>query len=287
MNRKYPLKPQVKDERDFKFSVAKAVEVPDKVDFTRYCPAIYDQLTFGSCTSNMWLAMFKMYLKSIGVEVTEDFSRMFHYNMELQLEGNKGQDDGAQMRTGGKVLNKYGVCHEQFMTYIAKNFGTDPSTAAVADALKHTIPAYKSIDSTVAAIEQYLAAQQIAGKPRAVGIGIKVFDSFESDQVKATGIIPMPTKKESCLGGHAIYIPAFDKHFGETLKTGCFSSIADGLAEIIGSIFNLGSLSIQDDGYVKFGNSWNTNWGAYGGFGYLPFEYIEKYAYDFWVIEET
>lgn len=288
MERKYmPVILQAEDKRDFKFQAAKTVPVtvPRSVDFTSSCPSVYDQLTLGSCTANAWLSAFKMYLISVGIEPTEDFSRLFLYYMERELEGTADKDAGAQMRSGGKVLNKYGVCLERLMPYLVDKFAVPPSDAAKAEALHHMIPAYQSVTGNTAGIKQYLAEQQAANKPRAVVIGIRVFESFEGEQVRKTGIVPMPREGEALLGGHAVYIPAYDDDFGKTLQPVTFAGLAGEIAEFIRRQFNLNFAYVASDGYVKFGNSWGTDWGK-GGFGYLPYAYIDKYAYDFWVISE-
>jgi C1A family cysteine protease len=82
--------------------------------------------------------------------------------------------------------------------------------------------------------------------------GIVVYESFESDVVSKTGIIPMPTKDETVLGGHAIVAVGYDvgkQHF-------------------------------------ICRNSWGTRWGDRGYF-YLPFAYLEDAALasDQWVIQ--
>jgi C1A family cysteine protease len=82
--------------------------------------------------------------------------------------------------------------------------------------------------------------------------GINIYETFESENVKNTGNVPMPdTSNEKLLGGHAVMAVMFD-----------------------------------DDKKV-FGcrNSWGTNWGDKGYF-YLPYDYIlnSDLASDFWII---
>lgn len=82
--------------------------------------------------------------------------------------------------------------------------------------------------------------------------GINVYESFESENVKNTGFVPMPdTKHEKLLGGHAIMAIMFD-----------------------------------DDKKI-FGcrNSWGVEWGDKGYF-YLPYDFIldKDLASDFWII---
>lgn len=80
-----------------------------------------------------------------------------------------------------------------------------------------------------------------------VGIGIPVYDSF---YYAPKGIIPMPKDDEKNNGGHWIVL------CGHNDATGFFD----------------------------FVNSWSTDWGS-GGFGQLPYEYIEKYGWNALVME--
>ena len=80
--------------------------------------------------------------------------------------------------------------------------------------------------------------------------GIAVFESMMSTSAAKTGYVHLPKQKESTLGGHAIVIVGYD----DTTR------------------------------YVKFVNSWGTGWGEHG-FGYLPYDYIERYMDDAWTFK--
>ena len=75
-------------------------------------------------------------------------------------------------------------------------------------------------------------------------LGIEVFKGMLKTK---TGIVPLPKKGERSLGGHAI--------------TACGYN--------------------DEEELVKFKNSWSQKWGE-EGFGYLPYEYIERYMMDAW-----
>jgi hypothetical protein len=80
--------------------------------------------------------------------------------------------------------------------------------------------------------------------------GIPVFQEMMSAEASKTGIIPLPAATATVIGGHAIVIVGYDD---ATQR-------------------------------VKFVNSWGTNWGDHG-FGYLPYEYIDKYMNDAWTFK--
>ena len=82
--------------------------------------------------------------------------------------------------------------------------------------------------------------------------GFNVYESFESDNVTKTGVVPMPdVNKEKLLGGHAVMAVSFDDNL-----------------RVIGCR-----------------NSWGDKWGDEGYF-YLPYDYIldANLASDFWII---
>jgi C1A family cysteine protease len=85
-----------------------------------------------------------------------------------------------------------------------------------------------------------------------VMIGISVFDSFESDEVASTGIVPMPLATESLLGGHCMYAIGYDD------KRKAF--------------------------LVR--NSWGSNWGIAGNC-WIPYDYLgsTNFGADYWVIK--
>jgi C1A family cysteine protease len=103
-------------------------------------------------------------------------------------------------------------------------------------------------------IKQVLALQQ---KP--VLIGMDVYDSFESDDVAKTGIVPMSGKNETALGGHAVLAVGYiDATLGRAM---------------LGKIRNV----------LIMRNSWSSSWGDRGYF-YLPYSYVTEYTYDYWVL---
>jgi len=83
----------------------------------------------------------------------------------------------------------------------------------------------------------------LAGKGPVV-LGIEVFEGMMKAK---NGLVPMPKAGEDSLGGHAIAACGYD----------------------------------DKKGLIKFKNSWSVKWGD-KGFGYLPYEYIQRYMMDAW-----
>lgn len=239
MKRKYTLKRQLPDERDFTLSIAN-VKLPTSIDLRPLCPPVFDQGQLGSCSANAGVAAKMMLSKSNAM-----LSRLFLYYEERHIEGTINEDSGAQMRDIGKALQKYGVCNESSMPYVISSFTKAPTKSQLKAALKNKITSYHSV-SGLNGVKTYLATFN-----QPVLIGMDVYDSFESDTVAKTGIVPMPdTTKEQLLGGHAVTAVGYD----------------------------------DSKNVLIVRNSWGAKWGDAGYF-YLPYDYLNKgYAYDFWVL---
>ena len=80
-------------------------------------------------------------------------------------------------------------------------------------------------------------------------IGIHCFEEMFGNLVN--GVIPYPKNPNESYGGHAIAVVSFD----------------------------------DDKGLLGFKNSWSVFWGD-RGYGYLPYEYIDDFMIDAWVMED-
>jgi len=248
--RKYLLKKDTPDMRDHVFCSAcykKTEQLPASVDLRKKCSPVVNQGELGSCTANAIVSGLREYLL-INKEIKWlPLSRLFLYYEERLLEDSVSEDSGAMIRDGMKVLNQIGVCPEVDWPYDISTFTNQPTDKMVADAAPYKVAEYHRITSLA-----QLKAALAEGLP--VVIGIDVYESLESDDACATGIVPMPDKsKEQLLGGHAILACGYLDDMTANGKTG----------------------------YVIFRNSWGYTYGDLG-YGYLPYDYFEKYASDCW-----
>ena len=183
-------------------------------------------------------------------------SRLFIYYNERDLEGTVSSDAGASLRDCCKALNKWGTCPESEWPYNTNEFAVKPPAACYTDASKHLVTSYLSVGQNMTAIKTCLAA----GFP--IIFGFSVYDSFESAEVAATGIVPMPAATESLLGGHAVVCCGYN----DSTKTvnGCPPQ------------------------YVIVRNSWSPSWGIKGYF-FMPYAYLvnPNLADDLWTLRVT
>jgi len=243
---KYGWKPDIPDHRDFKYSVSfdAAKTLPSSIDMRALCPNIWSQLSIGSCTAHAVGAHFQFL--QMKEKITSFMpSRLFIYYNERVLEGTVKSDSGATIRNSVKTVVTSGVCPETLWPYCEAKYKTKPVAKCYTAAAPHKAVKYLSISRNLNQMKQCL----VDGYPFI--FGFSVYDSFESDEVAKTGIVPMPSQTEKLLGGHAVMAVGYD----DSKK--CF--------------------------IVR--NSWGEDWGDKGYF-YLPYDYFtdSNLSADFWTI---
>jgi C1A family cysteine protease len=230
----------------------KLMTLPKVVTLRKWCSAIEDQGELGSCTANAWAGLMQWhenYIERPAGIPYHDLSRLFIYYNERVVEGTVDQDAGSELRTGAAVLNQYGVCPEWEWPYWINSFKTKPTPNCYKDGLPHIINSYYSI-KTFTNLKMSLANNL------PFVFGFNVYDSFESDAVSQTGIVPMPdVQTETLLGGHAVMAIGYDDYEKRFLIR----------------------------------NSWGKKWGLHGvnaGYFTMPYDYLanSNLASDFWTV---
>lgn len=244
---RYGWKPQLPDLRDHQLMQAGApVTLPTEFDLrtTGYLPPVFDQGQSGSCTGHGTVAGI-MYARAKSKLPFIDLSRFFPYYNGRVIEGDAGSDDGAQIRDVVKASAQLGDCpYPEWPTDMSKVTSKPPSTCYL-DAIKHKVQ-YTAVTHVPYHVKHCIS---VLGLP--VVFGFTVYDSFESDQVAATGIMPMPDlNTESVVGGHCVAAVGYS----------------------------------DSKNYVICRNSWGNGWGDKGYF-YMPYDYFfSALASDFWAI---
>ena len=237
--------PDIPDQRDVLFSAGHAppAKFPSSVDLRGTCSPVEDQGTLGSCTAQALVGALE-FLENHDAVHFADLSRLFLYYNERALKGTTGSDSGAMLRDGVKTLTKDGVCTEPRWPYVISRFKRKPSAACYREGKTHTITSYTRL-LTLDDMRTCLAA----GYPFV--FGFTVYESFESAEVAATGIVPMPGAAERVLGGHAVMAVGYDESAARFLIR----------------------------------NSWSTRWGQ-AGYCTMPYAYLDNrnLSDDFWTI---
>jgi C1A family cysteine protease len=219
--------------------------LPAAVDLRPQCPPVYDQGQLGSCTANAVAGAVQFDEIRSGIAPTWTPSRLFIYYNERVVEGSVDTDSGAQLRDGIKVIAAQGVCPESEWPYDVSRFTEKPPAKAYADAVHDRVGSYQRLTQSLAQLKSCIAS----GFPYV--FGFTVFSSFESAEVGATGIVPMPQPSETVVGGHAVVCVGYD----------------DSRQAFI------------------IRNSWGAAWGEVG-YGFMPYAYQLDLglAADFWTI---
>ena len=237
--------PDIRD-KFYKPNLESWFSIANEVDLRSKCPPIYNQGKLGSCTAN---AIAFAYQYDENKQNTEDKtipSRLFIYYNEREMEGTINSDSGAQIRDGIKSINKVGICDETMWPYDISKFTEKPTENCYKFAKSHHSLLYRRVNQSISSIRNALNE----GYP--VVFGFSVYESFESEEVAKTGLMPMPKENEKVLGGHAVAVVGYcdkQKHF-----------------------------------IIR--NSWGEEWGDEGYF-YMPYKFITnpQYANDFWTVE--
>lgn len=256
---RYGWRPDLPDARDHLFSAPQITlaALPPSADLRSGCPPVYDQGQIGSCTANAIGAAFEFEVNKQGLS---DFmpSRLFIYYNERAMEGHTGTDSGAQIRDGVKSVATLGVCAETDWPYNdtpaesdggpfppGDPAGEKPPDPCYKDALSNRATTYSRVVQNLDQLRGCLAA----GYPFV--FGFTVYESFESQEVAKTGVVPMPAPGEQVLGGHAVMAVGYDDSAQTFLVR----------------------------------NSWGTGWGQDGYFT-MPYAYLTTQALssDFWTI---
>lgn len=205
---RYGWKRDLPDHRDRKFSVHRKLldTLPSSVDLRPQCPPVYDQGQLGCCTSAAISGMAEFLMMKQGAKDIYQPSMLAIYYWEREMEGTVNQDAGAAIRDGMNVVSNIGVPHSSLWWFNISKFAVKPNHKYVyADAAKHKVSNYLSLDNTNLTELKSCLAEGYAF----VG-GFTVYESFESDAVAQTGVVPMPSPNESILGGHAVMICGYD-----------------------------------------------------------------------------
>ena len=238
----YGWRPQLKDSRDRPVMLGQAT-VSASVDLrmTGLLPPVMNQGAIGSCTAHGTFVCAGYDLNKKNPGLFKVWSPLGLYWWSRYSEGTVGSDSGAVIRDVMKVIADHGVGSNDYWPYDLTKLYDKPSQDFEDDSPSYKAQSYSSVANNSSAIKAALA--QVGP----VVFGMTIYSSFESEEVTATGIVPMPGAGENVMGGHCM----------------AFVGYANGR-------------------YIVQ-NSWDTDWGD-KGFCYIPEAYINEYASDLWTI---
>ncbi|TCS96686.1 C1 family peptidase [Hazenella coriacea] len=230
--------PSPEDKRDLIMSAfLPTFTIPRQKDYTDQMSPVRDQGTEGTCVGFATVVGVKEYQAEKDFHSFIPLSPRFLYQKCKEIDGNPDQE-GTYPRIAMQVLKKTGVCLEEYWPYMAKQPG-QPKPGAEENANRYRIKAFAKLDSV-----ETMKRSLVANGPFLAGV--PVYQNWMTQEVHATGKIPLPGN-DNQIGGHAICIVGYN----------------------------------DDTQLFKFKNSWGDSWGDHG-YGYLPYEYLELKLSEAW-----
>ena len=246
--RKFCLQRSPYDERDFAMEVPHVRgPLPAKYSLRDEMPPVFDQGVLGSCASNAGSIAVQYLLRKAQLPEMRPSRLFIYYNTRVKVAcWPVDEDTGACMRDLCKSISKYHACDETKWPYEINKFDMAPSKSAYMAAKFPCAITYCAVRQNLDDMKRVLLSN------RPILAGLMIFESFDTERVARSGVIPMPdTIHEQSLGGHAVLIVGYD-----------------------------------DSNEVFIGqNSWGPEWGAQGFF-FIPYEYVldRDIAFDFWAL---
>lgn len=246
----YGWRPDTPDQRDILYRAVPSMPVPADLDLRPEQPPVFDQGNLSSCTGNGIAGELEAQAFMQGERLSV-LSRLFIYYNERVTEGTVTEDAGAEIRDGIKSVAKQGVCPESEWPYKIGRFTVKPPKQCYSDALKFRALTYRSVPQVLNSIKSALSTS------RGIVLGLSLYESFESDAVDKTGVVPLPGQDEKMIGGHCVRLVGYTDHGYPDIPAGHFIGM----------------------------NSWGKGWGLAGYFA-LPYSYVTNtnLADDLWVI---
>jgi C1A family cysteine protease len=239
------------DSRDYihDFSLSKTGLIPVSFSLKNKISTVLDQGALGSCVSNVIaqsILMANIFPSCI--------SRLDHYYYGRVALGigmpniyknyYLNEDVGLNIRTAFKILSSYGYALETSWPYNISQYKTKPKC----DQITYKNYNYQFINNNGPGLISNLKSFIITNEAPIV-FGLLIYDSFYSNSVTKTGLVPLPnTQKEKYWGNHCMLIIGWDD------TKSLFTCV----------------------------NSWGSGWGD-NGYCYLPYNFItnSKLAGDF------
>ena len=222
--------------------------LPAVVDLRRHCPPVFDQLHLNACSANAIAAALRYdELKEGRLDVPSP-SRLFIYYNERVLAGVVRTNSPVSLRDGYRTVSKVGACPEKMWPYDPRRFRRQPAPPCYRAAHGRRAIAYYRIRRAVTQLRACLAD----GFPFVMALAIH--KSAMILPARRTGVLPVPTRRDTLMGGHAVLAVGYD-HAKRLLI---------------------------------FRNSWGRTWGD-RGYGYLPYAFIASpdLTWDFWTMRRV
>lgn len=187
---------------------------------------VWDQGERSTCTAHALAAGLQIVQYQQGQAVTEPSRLFIHWNA-LGYTKQQGTDSRVAISVGFDALQEFGCCSELTWPSFERYLRTKPTKSSYDEARKYRTPAGIPLAQDISQLLNHLRNN------RPFIFGFYLYDSYLSDDVRATGVVPTPNfQSEDNYDFHAVAAVGYD------------------------------------NGYFIFQNSRGVDWGR-DGFGYM------------------
>ncbi|NLG28876.1 MAG: C1 family peptidase [Chloroflexi bacterium] len=230
-----------------------SIALPAAADLSWGMPRIGYQGRQPSCVA--WAVAYYCRSYQEGVErgvAPSDASRLFSPAYLYNQRGSTScsSSTGMSLLNALQIAVSQGVATLRKTPYDPNDSCSQPSAAARDEAKLYRAAGYSSLFIGAGSARLSSIKQQLAqGTP--VLLGLPVYDTFFA-ATAANPVIGLPPSSAIMRGGHAVTLVGYD----DSRNT------------------------------FKFANSWGSWWGE-GGYGYLTYDYVQKLAWEAWVLYDA
>jgi C1A family cysteine protease len=181
---------------------AQRIKLPANIDYTNKMSPVSNQGDEGTCVGFATTDGMKEYQEKADWKKTIQLSVRYVYSGAQKIDIYPDNEEGTDIRSAMKVLNKSGVPPDDCWPYSPHQ--TDgPCADADELAKKYRIESYTRLKT-----EAEMKESLVVNGPFVAGVD--VYESWMTPAVDKTGVVPIPKKNEELLGGHAICIVGYD-----------------------------------------------------------------------------
>jgi len=177
------------------------VKLPPRIDYSKKMTPVSDQGDEGTCVGFATVDGMKEYQEKTEWKKTVQLSVRYVYSNAQKIDGYPDDEEGTDIRSAMKVLNKNGVPPQSCWPY--KPHQQDKACPNADELAKP----YRTEKYVTLKTDAEMKESLVVNGPFVAGVEV-YYDAWGT--AEKTGIVKMPGKNDVLAGGHAICIVGYD-----------------------------------------------------------------------------